>query len=197
MTVEKMATAIKVHSREDGKLIEPYTQFCHWNGSFDVMLFGRRNRPSWETAELKMYYRADINERTHIFYGGRKFAVIHAENFEQRGKFMIVKVGRLIALKKFKVFSPEQVVDDYGGVYNEHRENSGELEANIFPYDSGNSLRPCGIDLQYAFELYSMDELTELKEMDRFGVDAPDYEVKTIEDWGFYRKVIAEKVNHG
>jgi len=190
--VEKMATAVKVRTHQDGALSEPTTQFCHWDGSFDVMLFGRRNRPPWETAVLKMWHNPNINERSQIELGGRKFVVLHAENVEQRGKMLIVKVGRLIALKNFKVFERKEFRNEIAEVYNRYIETDRILEANIFPHSSDNALESYGVDLRYWFELYTMDE-PELGELDRFGLSDSEYEVETVEDWGHYHKIIAKK----
>jgi len=194
--IEKMATAVMVENFIDGSSTEPYKRFCHWNGSFEVSLLGMRARPSWELATLKMWFDAKINERSRIWLGGRDFSVLHAENVELRGKYSIVKVGRLIGLKSFKMFSPYEVRDEVGGVDKKYHTARGEFEAAVYPYSSESAAESYGVDLNYSCEVYTMN-LNGIKEMDAFGAESPEYEVKTIEDWGYYYKIIAEELKHG
>jgi len=194
--IEKMTTAVSVINFIEGAAAEPCTCFCHWNGRFDVELFGQRNRPSFETATLKMYYMAGINENSRIVINGQNYAVLHAENIERRGKYLILKVARLVGLKPLKIYRAVAVRDEVGGIYQEYPAVSGMFEGSIFPHQSDSSSESYGIDTGYAVEVYTMD-LAGIKEMDRFGADEPDYEVKLIEDWGHYKKIIAERVSDG
>lgn len=95
-------------------------------------------------------------------------------------------------LTTLKIYKPAAVRDGEGGEYNEYGEPSGAFEGNIQPISEQNAAEAYGISLTRAFAVYTADKNTELAELYRIGRAAPEYEIKTVEAWPGYRKIICE-----
>lgn len=192
--MERMTTAIRVQNPINGIWTDsPPGCFCSWNGKDEAGAMQHGGEPAWETSQLTLWHRPDISTGSRILLNGTAYYVQHVENVERRGKYLLLKVRRLIDLHVFKLFKPVPVEDAAGDIYNEYPAAYSTFEASMQPQGEDNTNAPYGVDLDYTFVLYTTDEI-DLCEMDRFGVNGPEYEIKTIQVWPHYRKIMAVMV---
>ena len=79
---------------------------------------------------------------------------------------------------------------------NNYPEISVRFDGSLQPYSNENLPSEFGVDLRYAFVAIAEGN-PDVHPLDRIGVNTPDYEVKTVQVWPGYVRIIAELVNHG
>lgn len=79
---------------------DPALDFCNWKGKGGTEGTLSGNLVVYNTAELTMWYRPDLNERDRILLNddsGLAYEVINIENIEMRNQYIIVKVSRVVS----------------------------------------------------------------------------------------------------
>lgn len=104
--VEQMNTEIRVMNRTEttvnGSPKISYApasieyDLCSWKGRGGTETVHTGTIVVEDTAEVKMWFRADISEKDRLIMGGKAYDVLNVENVEQRGIFLILKVKRAV-----------------------------------------------------------------------------------------------------
>ena len=108
--IQQMATPIKIQKRVvtnvNGAPDVSYEDvesnpsvFCNWKGRGGSESTESGKLIVYDTAELTMWYRPDIDEQSIILLNGDSnlmFEVINIENVEMRNMYLILKVKRVV-----------------------------------------------------------------------------------------------------
>lgn len=97
-------------------------------------------------------------------------------------------------LKAFEVFKPIEATDNEGSIYNTFAEEPDfTFRGNIQPLSNNNSNKDYGFELKYAYVIYTT-EGAEIKELYKVSSGGIDYEVRAIERWNSYIKLIVKEL---
>jgi len=103
---------------------------------------------------------------------------------------------RTADLVTLRVYRPVQNRDAAGGVYSEYPDWDVSFSGNLQPYSNDNIPSEFGVDLRYAYLVIAAGN-PDVHPLDRIGVGGPDYQVKTVQVWPGYVRIICEKVERG
>lgn len=104
--LQQMNTAIRVLNRKTtnvngaSKVVyepaSPEWDKCSWKGRGGSENIQSGTIVVEDTAEVNMWFRADITEKDRIELNGKPYDVLNVENVEQRGVYLILKVKRAV-----------------------------------------------------------------------------------------------------
>lgn len=105
--IQQMATLIIIqHKREtsingavktDWVDATPPAAFCNWKYKNDLETVQSGVLSATETVTLTLWYRPDITLKSRVLLDGnfqKAYEVVHVENVEQRGQFLVLKVKK-------------------------------------------------------------------------------------------------------
>lgn len=97
-------------------------------------------------------------------------------------------------LKVFEVFKPIGATDNEGSIYNTYGDEPDfTFRGNIQPLSNSNANKDYGFELKYAYVIYTT-EGTEIKELYKVSSGGIEYEVRAIERWNSYVKLIVKEL---
>lgn len=79
---------------------DPALDFCAWKGRGGTESTVSGSLVVEDTAEVTMWYRADVTERDRVilnYDSALAYEVVNVENVEMRNQFMILKVKRSVS----------------------------------------------------------------------------------------------------
>ena len=95
----------------------PPIEFCNWRGMGGTEVTDPNSSFTADTAEVVMWYRPDVNERTQILLNddpGLVYWVENAEDIELRHMWLILKVKRRLMALYDRVIVVDSVPDPWG-----------------------------------------------------------------------------------
>lgn len=100
-------------------------------------------------------------------------------------------------LKVFNAYKPVEATDIEGSIYDTYAEEPDfTFGGNIQPLSNSNSNKDYGFELKYAYVIYTTEGVG-VKELYKVSSEGVDYEVRAIERWNSYIKLIVkELVSH-
>ena len=96
-------------------------------------------------------------------------------------------------LKKFELYKPDRQTDSANDPINVYDKPCAEFMGNLQPYSEDRAFKDYGIDLRYAYIVFTQDD-ADFQELDRIGSGRPQYEIKVIQQWNSYKRLLVEEV---
>ena len=97
-------------------------------------------------------------------------------------------------LKLFDAYKPIEATDIEGSIYNTYGDEPDFIfRGNIQPLSNSNANKDYGFELKYAYVIYTT-EGAGIKELYKVSSGGIDYEVRAIERWNSYIKLIVKEL---
>ena len=75
---------------------DPPTAWCNWRSTSGMDTIQSGILGAEDTAVVTMYYRADVNLKTHLELNGSGYDILSLGDVEQRHKYLILSVRRMM-----------------------------------------------------------------------------------------------------